>query len=235
MSRLIDLTVAFYDGMPGFSMTGADGRELHCTAEIREVLSHADTAPLYGGQCAFAYTEARFFTSIGTRLDAPYIRYPEMRDIAGLTLDELVLPGVIVDARGRAPESVVAPDEVALPDDLAGRAVLFNFGWDRLWGEPGYLDPPVISLDFVDLLIDRGAKLLGVDAVSVDGKHDLSKPTHSRLLARDILIVEDLCRLDRLHGRAFRFFALPIPARGAASMPVRAFAELLDGGEGGPS
>jgi len=103
-----------------------------------------------------------------------------------------------------------------------------------LWGEPGYLDPPVISLDFVDLLIDRGAKLLGVDAVSVDGKHDLSKPTHSRLLARDILIVEDLCHLDRLHGHDFRFFALPIPARGAASMPVRAFAELLDA-EGGPS
>jgi kynurenine formamidase len=234
MSRLIDLTAPFYDGMPGFSMTGADGREVHCTAEIREVLSHADTAPLYGGKCAFAFTEARFFTSIGTRLDAPYVRYPEMRDIAGLTLEELVLPGVVVDARGRAPESVVAPDEVALADDLAGRAVLVNFGWDRLWGKPGYLDPPVISLDFVDLLIDRGAKLLGVDAVSVDGKVDPSKPAHSRLLARDILIVEDLCHLDRLHGHDFRFFALPIPARGAASMPVRAFAEILgDTGRGG--
>lgn len=235
MSRLIDLTAPFYDGMPGFSMTGADGRELHCTAEIREVLSHADTAPLYGGRCAFAYTEARFFTSMGTRLDAPYIRYPEKRDIAGLGLDELVLPGVVVDARARAPDSVVAPDELALPDDLAGRAVLVNFGWDRYWGAPGYLDPPVLSTEVIDLLIDRGAKLLGVDAVSVDGKADLSKPAHSRLLARDILIVEDLRHLDRLHGRAFRFFALPIPARGAASMPVRAFAEVVDGEAGGRS
>lgn len=235
MSRLVDLTAPFYDGMPGFSMTGADGRELHCTAEIREVLSHADTAPLYDGQCAFAYTEARFFTSMGTRLDAPYIRYPERRDIAALSLDELVLPGVVVDARGRAPDSVVAPDEIALPDDLVGRAVLVNFGWDRLWGEPGYLDPPSLSTEILDLLIDRGAKLLGVDAVSVDGKRDPSKPAHSRLLARDILIVEDLRGLDRLHGRPFRFFALPIPARGAASMPVRAFAEFLDDDAGGPS
>jgi len=228
MSRLIDLTTAFYDGMPGFSMTGADGRKIHCTAHIREVLSHEDTAPLYDGKCAFAYTEVRFSTSIGTRLDAPYIRYPDKRDISGLTLEELVLPGVIVEARGRAPESVVAPDEVALPDDLAGRAVLFDFGWGQRRGEPGYLDPPSISSEFVELLIDGGVKLLGVDTVSVDGKQDQTRPVHSRLLAHDILIVEELCHLDRLHGQDFRFFALPIPARGAASMPVRAFAEILD-------
>ncbi len=235
MSRLIDLTVPFYDGMPGFSMTGPDGREIHCTARIREVLSHADTAAFYDGKCAFAYTEAQFSTSIGTRLDAPYIRYPDKRDIAGLTLEELVLPGVVADARGRAPESVVLPGEVALPDDLAGRAVLFNFGWDRLRGEPGYLDPPSLSSEMVDLLIARGAKLLGVDTVSVDGKCDQARPVHSRLLAQDILIVEDLCHLDRLHGQEFRFFAMPIPAQGAASMPVRAFAEVLGPDQGDPS
>lgn len=232
MSRLVDLTVPFYDGMPGFSMTGKDGREIHCTARIREVLSHADTAAFYDGKCAFAYTEAQFFTSIGTRLDAPYIRYPDKRDIAGLTLEELVLPGTVADARGLAPDSVVTPDQVDLPDDLAGRAVLFNFGWDRLRGAPGYLDPPSLSTELADLLIARGAKLLGTDTVSVDGKHDPARPVHSRLLAEDILIVEDLCHLDRLHGEDFRFFALPIPARGAASMPVRAIAEVLGDREG---
>jgi len=74
-----------------------------------------------------------------------------------------------------------------------------------------------------------------VDTVSVDGKQDQTRPAHSRLLAHDILIVEDLCHLDRLHGQVFRFFALPIPARGAASMPVRAFAEILDGDQRGAS
>ena len=232
MSRLIDLTVPFYDGMPGFSMTGPDGREIQCTAHVREVMSHADTAPFYDGNCAFAYTEVQFLTSMGTRLDAPYIRFPEKRDIAGLALEELVLPGVLVEARGRAPESVVAPQEVALPEDLAGRAVLFDFGWSERRGKPGYLDPPSISVEIVDLLIARGAKLLGVDTVSVDGKYDPTRPVHSRLLAHDILIVEDLCNLERLRGHAFRFFAPPIPARGAASMPVRAFAEILDGEAG---
>lgn len=228
MSRLVDLTAPFFDGMPGFSMTGPDGRKIQCTARVREVMGHADTAAFYDGKCAFAYTEVQFFTSMGTRLDAPYIRYPEKRDIAGLRLEELVLPGVLVSTHGRAPLSVVAPEEVVLPDDLEGHAVLFDFGWAARRGADGYLDPPSLSEDLVTLLIERGVKLVGVDTISVDGKHDLARPVHSRLLAHDILIVEELCHLETLNGRAFRFFAAPIPARGAASMPVRAFAELID-------
>ena len=47
------------------------------------------------------------------------------------------------------------------------------------------------------------------------------RPAHSRLLKNEILIVEDLRGLEALHGKAFRFFAMPLPVRGAASMPVR--------------
>ena len=229
MSRLVDLTQPFYDGMPGFSFTRPGGEKVHCTARIAEPLGHADTAPLYDGQCAFAYTEVSFFTSIGTRLDAPYIRYPEKRDIAGLALDDVVLPGVAVDLRGRAPESAVTAAELAVSDDIAGHAVLLNFGWDAHWGGEFYLNTPYLEIDAIELLIERGVKLVGVDTVSVDGKVHPERPAHSRFLANDILIVEDLRHLDRLHGQAFRFFAAPIPARGAASMSVRAFAELEAG------
>jgi kynurenine formamidase len=229
MTRLIELSHDIYDGMPGFSMTSPSGERIDCTARIREVLSHADTAPFYDGLCGFAYTEVQFYTSIGTRLDAPYVRYPEGRDVAALTLDELVLPGCVVDARGHAAGAAVGPEDLVLPDDLSGHAVLFNFGWDVHWGGDSYGRHPYLGIGMIDLLIERGAKLVGVDTVSVDGKVDPACPAHSRFLENDILIVEDLCHLDRLHGRAFRFFALPAKVRGAASMPVRAFAELLDG------
>ena len=119
MGAFVDLTQPFYDGMPGFSLTQPDGRRLDCTAHIREALSHAESAAFYDGQCAFAYTEARFFTSIGTRLDAPYIRWPEKRDIAKLALDDVVLPGWVVDARGMAPETALTPEAAALPDEPA--------------------------------------------------------------------------------------------------------------------
>lgn len=230
MSALIDLTQPFYDGMPGFSFTLPSGREINCTASVTEPVSHADTAPFYDGKCAFAYTEARFSTSIGTRLDSPYIRYPEGRDIAALTLEEVVLPGLSLDVRGKAPEHELTPDQVDLPKDMAGKAVLFNFGWDEKWGKEGYLDCPFPSPELIDLMIERGVKLVGVDTVSVDGRRYPERPSHSRLLKNETLIVEDLTGLERLHGRAFRFFAVPLPVQKAASMPVRAFAELRDGG-----
>lgn len=229
MTRFIELSHDIFNGMPGFSMTSPSGERIECTAQVREVLTHADTAPFYGGQCSFAYTEVQFYTSIGTRLDAPYVRYPERRDVAELTLDELVLFGCVVDARGHAAGAAVGPGDLVLPDDISGYAVLFDFGWDVHWGGEFYGRYPYLANEMIDLLIERGVKLVGVDTVSVDGTTDPARPAHSRFLERDILIVEDLCYLDRLHGQTFRFFAVPTKVRGAASMPVRAFAELLDG------
>jgi len=43
-----------------------------------------------------------------------------------------------------------------------------------------------------------------------------------------IRIVENLCHLDKLPDTDFRFFAVPLPVRGAAAFPVRAFAEFDD-------
>ena len=71
-----------------------------------------------------------------------------------------------------------------------------------------------------------GARLVGVDTWNVDDNNDAERPAHSWLLARDIFIVENLCNLAALGASPFRFFAVPIKARGAASMPIRAFAEV---------
>lgn len=43
----------------------------------------------------------------------------------------------------------------------------------------------------------------------------------------EILIVENLMGLDKLYDKEFRFFAVPLKAKGAAAMPVRAFAEVI--------
>ena len=231
MTSFIDLSHDFYDGMPGFVMTGPDGEAVQYTAEIRPFLTHAQSAPFYDGKAGFEITEITFQTSIGTYIDSPYHRYPDKRDIAGLTLDELILPGCVVDVRGREAWQAVSAAELDLPAETAGAAVLFNFGWDGRWGGGDYQAYPFIGRDLIDRLIATGVKLVGVDTVNIDDKHDPERPAHSRLLARDILVVENLRGLDRLHGLRFRFFALPVKARRTAAMPVRAFAEVLEGAE----
>lgn len=231
MTRFVDLSHDFADGMPGLTMKGPDGESVALTARIRPFVTHAQSRANYGGKAEFTMTEMAFKTSLGTYIDSPYVRWADRRDVAALGLDELVLPGLLLDLPGRAPGAAVAPEEMAAAAggrlDVAGRAVLCRFGWDRYWGMGEYGDCPYLSRESLRLLIDGGARLLGVDCGNVDSFRDPERPAHSWLLARDILVVENLRGLEALAGAGrFRFFALPIKAKGAGSMPVRAFAEL---------
>ncbi len=233
MARLVDLTHVFEDGMPGLAMTGPDGQKVTLGARIRPFVTHEQSRARYGGKAEFTMTEMAFQTSLGTYIDSPYVRWAERRDVSALTLDELVLPGLLLDLAGRAAGAAVAPDEMTAAAggslDVAGKAVLCRFGWDRHWGQAAYGDCPYLSRESLRLLIDGGARLLGVDCGNVDSFRDPERPAHSWLLERDILVVENLRGLDALAGAGrFRFFALPIKAKGAGSMPIRAFAEIGD-------
>lgn len=221
----IDLSHDFADGMPGFSLR-RDGEIRQFTARVSQFLTHAESAPFYDGQASFEITEVAFQTSIGTYIDAPRHRWPERRDISQLQLDELILPGVCINVPDAKPLERVGLSRVALPDDISGKAVLFRFGWDKYWGEPEYEAYPFLDTDVIEALMQGRAKLLGLDTFNADTRADPSRPAHSLLLARDILIVENLKGLDRLPAEGFRLFAVPIKAVGAAAMTIRAFAEV---------
>ncbi len=225
-SRFVDLSQAFHDGMPGIRRKMPDGSFRDETVRLAVVRTHAASAAMNPAGVGFETTEVSFPTAIATYIDAPYCRWPEKRDISALSLDDVILPGVVVDCRGRADRTIVGAD-VLPSQSLAGHAVLFAFGWDQHWGTERYGVHPAIGPDVVDRLIADGAKLYAVDAGSADAPGDAASPVHSRLLERDILISENLVGLDRLIGKRFRFFAVPIKARGATSMTVRAFAELI--------
>jgi kynurenine formamidase len=219
-SRFVDLSQSFHDGMPGIRRPMPDGSVREETVRLRITRTRAESA------AGFESTEVAYPTAIATYIDAPYCRYAKKRDIAGLALDDVILPGIAVDCRGLAERSVVGA-EVLPRTSLSGHAVLFNFGWDAHWGTERYGAHPAIGPGVVDRLIADGAKLMAVDTGSADAPGNPRAPVHSRLLERDILISENLVGLDRLLGKRFRFFAVPIKARGATSMSVRAFAELL--------
>lgn len=223
----IDLSHTFEDGMPGFKLKNEDGSVTQYTAHIYPFLTHQQSAPKYQGQAAFAITEMRFQTSVGTYLDSPYHRYPEGRDIGQLALDEVILPGVVVDARERAAFDAIEADVLPEGLDVGGKAVLFNFGWDRHWGSEQYHAYPFISEALIDHLLAAGARLVGVDTVNIDDARNLARPAHTKFLKRGVLIVENLTNLAALYGQAFRFFAVPIKGKGVAAMPVRAFAEIV--------
>lgn len=221
----IDLSHTIEDGMPGFRLKNEDGTVTPFTAHVRPFLTHDQSRPRYQGKAEFEITDISFQSSVGTYIDSPYHRHRAMRDISQIALDEVILSGVVIDMRGRNAFEAVSLTDAHASLDLAGKAVLFNFGWDRHWGTDDYYTYPFLSRDAIQSLIAAGVKLVGVDTLNIDDARDPERPAHTWLLAREIFIVENLRGLDQLYGQAFTFFAVPLKVKQAAAMPLRAFAQ----------
>jgi len=217
--QLIDLTQTIAPGMPLFSPKAPQ-------PSVRAWMSHEQAAASgnYDG-CTCEITEVQFVTSLGTYLDSPYHFNPAGKSIERLTLDQLVLPGIMVDCTKVQAHEPIHP---AVLDglDIAGKAVLFNTGWSRYWGQPEYLNFPFLTGETAIALRDGGAKLAGVDFLVIDDTTNPKRPVHVTLLHSNILIVENLTNLAALPASGFIFHAAPIKMAGAAAFPVRTYAVL---------
>jgi arylformamidase len=193
-------------------------------ARIGLYLDHATSRDRYDGQAEFAIGQLAFVGNTGTYLDAPYHRYRNGIDIAGIPLDRLVdLATVVIDVTSAA---AVARrlDLILPPGPLAGRAVLFRTDRSRLWGTDAYFEPgPFLGPTTIDQLVHHRPAVVGVDFANIDDPDDPSRPAHTRLLGEGIVVVEHLRNLNRVPADA-RSSYVPLAVVGAPSVPIRAFA-----------
>lgn len=80
---------------------------------------------------------------------------------------------------------------------------------------------PVLDVDLVSALADRGLRLLGVDAPSVDDRESKTLDVHHALFRREITIIENL-DLRHVADGAYDLIALPLRLEGLDAAPVRA-------------
>ena len=195
---------------------------------IEPWMSHAQAAR--GGHylnCSCEISEVRFVTSLGTYLDSPYHFDPDGLSIEGLNLEQLILPGVVVDCTHVEARQAIGP-EVLSGIPVEGMAVLFRTDWSQFWGQPEYYDFPYLTADSAQALKERGAKMVGVDTLVVDDLSNPERPVHVTLLSHNILIIENLTNLAALPTGSgdFIFHAVPAKFKGAAAFPVRAYAHV---------
>lgn len=195
--------------------------------KIYPVLTHAESRQKYRNLAEFELTKVEMVTSIGTYLDSPYHRFKEMRKISELGLEEVILEGVAFDVSEVGKEGIKGLKLGHLGEkSFEGKAVLIHTGWDKFWMHSDYFNHPFVTRELAEFLADGGAKLVGIDTINIDDPKDLSRPAHTILLKKGIPIVENLTNLDKVLGKRFRFFAVPLKID-AAAFPVRAFAEIL--------
>jgi kynurenine formamidase len=175
----------------------------------------------------------------GTHVDAPVHFVSDRNTEAHKTIEQigpghLIGRGVHLDCRGLKEGDYISAHfiqhwEAEHGAIEAGDIVVFNFGWSEHWGltpdNRRYLnDWPGINMDAAEHLVSKSVAAVGVDSLSPDPPAALDEhPVHPLLLEKEVLIIENLTRLDELPD-FFLFIALPLKIRAGSGSPIRAVA-----------
>jgi kynurenine formamidase len=111
----------------------------------------------------------------------------------------------------------------------ANDIVLFYTGhYDRHYPKPEYLEGySGFSYEAAEYLIEeKKIKNWGVDNPSPDKPPTTSYPVHMHYRKTRVPHMENLCNLDKVAGKRFTFFGLPLKIRGGSGSPIRAMAIL---------
>jgi arylformamidase len=159
---------------------------------------------------------------LGAHADAPSHYGRDAAAIDERPLDLYIGPCRLI--RLKVGRGARVPPE-ALPKDLKAERVLVATGT--------YPDPTHWNEDFaafdpatIDLLHERGARLVGIDTPSVDLFSAKKLVAHERFLAHDMAILEGLV-LDGVPEGDYELIALPLKLTGFDASPVRAVLRSL--------
>ncbi|MBM3161857.1 MAG: cyclase family protein [Chlorobi bacterium] len=167
-----------------------------------------------------------FSSHTGTHVDLPLHMLQGGRSLDDFGIDRFVGRAAVIDVQDAA-EGTITLQQMASFRVLIETLdfVLLHSGWSRYWGTDAYLSGyPVLTPEAAEWLAGFRLKGIGADMVSFEAAGAKSFPVHKALFAGNLVLVENLCRIDRLIGREFMFFSVPLKLEGAEAAPVRAIA-----------
>ncbi|MBN2486399.1 MAG: cyclase family protein [Bacteroidales bacterium] len=208
MARAIDLTHTVRSGMTVYPGTLPPAIDEVCTIA-------AD---------GFSERRLHMFSHTGTHIDMPAHIFPDGKTITGCGPEQFFGKALVVELNAFGTNTINF-----IKKRLAGKPlpsfIIFKTGWDRYWGLPAYFHNfPVPADDVTDFICTLGLKGIGIDTISVDPTGSINLTNHRKLLPNNIIIVENLCNLDKLPETAFDFFCFPLKIENGDGSPVRAVA-----------
>jgi arylformamidase len=210
--EVVDLTHPISEAMPVFPGTKPP------------VIADAFTIARDG----FAEKELRLLSQTGTHVDAPCHLLEGAPALDGLGVGHFCGPGWALDvSRVRGRYIGIADLQREEKRIAAVDFVLLHSGWARFWGEAEYFGAfPVLSPEAARWLSGFRLKGVGVDMISLDEVESAALVVHRTLLAKNMVLVENLANLGALIGKEFVFSCLPLKIAAADGSPVRAVAMI---------
>jgi arylformamidase len=216
--KLVDLSHTIENGLVTFKGLPAP--------VICDYLSREDSKKNYEEGTSFQIGKLELVSNTGTYIDCPFHRYENGKDISEVELERFVdIEAMVIRADFK--HSLAVTIDHFKNKDIAGKAVLVHTGWDAYWNtEKYYTDHPYITKEAAEYLCDIKVSLVGIDSHNMDDTRTRSRPAHTILLHKEILIVEHLCNLASVPNEGFTFTAAPPKFKGVGTFPVRAMAKV---------
>jgi arylformamidase len=165
-----------------------------------------------------------FWSHVGTHVEAPLHFMASGADTAGISLDSLMGPAIVLDFRTKAVNEAITLEEVKAAGDIqAGDRVMTMTGRHVQYRTPQSHERPYITEEAVRWLVeDRKIKCLGTDSSGYEVRGVSHHPDHVLITGAGIPVLECMANLTELKARRFFLIALAIPVVGLDACPVRA-------------
>ena len=223
---------------------GAEG-----LAQMREAFGVTEADLVWSGGKGWAIEHIEAITHTGTHVDAPYHYAATSEGKPARRIDELPLEwfysdAVVLDFRTKPAGAEITPTDIEAALAAIGYTlkpldiVLIQTGADKRIATRDYFAQPGLGRDAVIWLADRGVRVIGIDAYTLDrpfaamvadfkrtgdGRHIW--PAHFAGIDREYCQIEKLANLDQLpRPFGFKLSCFPVKIKGASAGWCRAVA-----------
>lgn len=174
--------------------------------------------------------ELVFFSShSGTHIDAPFHFIDGGQKVDQIPLKRLICNAILCKIKKGADEVITKKDILAFErkhgNIATNSTIIFATGWNKNLLKKYYFEKnPGLSIDAAKYLVSKRINLVGIDSPSIDLGKNSNFSSHHVLLKKNVLILENLCNLEKILKPHFKLVVLPLKLKEATGSPVRAIA-----------
>jgi arylformamidase len=166
-------------------------------------------------------------THSGTHMDAPAHMLRDGKTLDEYPADQFYGSTLVIETLTSKADEISSDVLQQISRKSRPDFILFNTGWDKKYGRSEYYASfPFLSVKLAEILSQMELKGVGIDSPSVDPIDSRDFPVHQILMEKGLLILENICQLDKVGKMEFTLAAFPLKIADADGSPIRAMAIL---------
>jgi len=165
-------------------------------------------------------------THTGTHMDAPSHFASNASTIDKISVGRFISNAILIKLK-KGSNQLITADEIKASNVSIkqGDTIVLSTLWENEIDKDYFFShSPGLAEDAAKYLIDKKVNAVCIDSPSIDRGSESSFAVHKLLLSNEILIVENLCNLDKLNCQYFTLIMMPLKLSGASGSPIRAIA-----------